>query len=207
MSGFEIIGLISSIASIVEASIKIYKAAGNATGLPPSFRGVITRLPLIQDSLNLASDGLDRSVVADESYGNLKSVLEACEARIVTLHDIFKTVIPPAEATRTTKHWMMLKALSKSDEVKDIMEGIMADMQILTVIHTIKLATRAQIWEIMTECREQDINWEASNTIIHNSGSGRQWNHSGNGNQNMSSNGGIQVNGASHGSTFNFSKR
>src|SRR6478609_3086250 len=99
MSGFEIIGLISSIASIVEASIKIYKAAGNATGLPPSFRGVITRLPLIQDSLNLASDGLDRSVVADESYENLKSVLEACEARIVTLHDIFKTVIPPAEAT------------------------------------------------------------------------------------------------------------
>jgi hypothetical protein len=51
MSGLEVIGGISAVISIIDASIKIYNSARNDKKLPDTFEAVGCRLPIILDTL------------------------------------------------------------------------------------------------------------------------------------------------------------
>ncbi|RSL87741.1 hypothetical protein CDV31_016204 [Fusarium ambrosium] len=67
----EVTGVISAIITIIEASIKIYRTASEASGLPQSFRDAASRLPLVQDTLKLAVDGLAEEALDAESQASL----------------------------------------------------------------------------------------------------------------------------------------
>ena len=51
MSGPEVTGPISGIIAMIGATMKIYGAANDASGLPEAFRYVATRLPLVRETL------------------------------------------------------------------------------------------------------------------------------------------------------------
>jgi len=56
MSGAEailVLGVISSVISIVDGAKQAYDAAASAEGLPEAFREVAARLPIVRNTLNL----------------------------------------------------------------------------------------------------------------------------------------------------------
>lgn len=66
MSGAEaiaVLGVISSIISIVGGTKKVYDAATNARGLPQAFREVADRLPIVKNILDLAKQHIEEGNV------------------------------------------------------------------------------------------------------------------------------------------------
>lgn len=209
MSGVEIIGLISGIITLIEASVTIYKALEGGRGLPPSFRDSATRLPLIQDSLNLVRQNLDADASSATSHAALKQVLEACAGRATALRDVFQTMIPPLGVSPVTRGLIIMKAVSKANYVDKLVGGIMEDLQVLTANHTVKAATRTQIEALMGKIKEreelvvQEGHGEA--VSVRDAGLGKQYVYNGVGNQNIASGKATQINGTCVGGTFNFS--
>ncbi|KAI8722681.1 SesA domain-containing protein [Fusarium sp. LHS14.1] len=199
----EVMGVISAIITIVEASVKIYRTATDISDLPPSFSDAASRLPLVQDTLKLAANGLVEDALEPESHAPLTAVLEKCTGRAAVLLDIFQSVIIPAKASRTDRYIRALKTIPQAEKVETLMDGIMVDLQLLATNHIVKAATRKQMERLINKVEVNDDPYHAS-IVLNNFGSGRQFVHSGTGNQNVVMGTGTQINGSFHGGTFTF---
>ncbi|KAM0558082.1 hypothetical protein ACHAPJ_005249 [Fusarium lateritium] len=203
MSGVELLSLISSIITVLDASVKIYQAAEDASGLPSVFRDIASRLPLIHESLSLAKDGLKQHPPPMQSSTALRTLLETCNKRVTRLHSIFQMIIPPPRASRAPRYLKALKAISYADAMKSLMEEITADIQVITLNHVVKAATREQIDELVHELRGPRVTEGDLSLVLHNIGLGNQYVHRGVGDQNIVSSTATQINGMSYGCTFN----
>ncbi|PTB64882.1 hypothetical protein BBK36DRAFT_1142809 [Trichoderma citrinoviride] len=211
MSGVELLGLITGIITLIDASVKIYKAAEDASGLPPSFRDIAARLPLIQESLMLAGEGLEADSLSGKPHAALKQVLESCKARAASLRDVFQSVIPPADASPAIRRLKALKMMAKASKVGGLVDGIAGDLQVLTANHAFKAATRTQIAALAADINKKEEVKPAQEgrggaPNMWDKGSGLQYVHTGAGNQNIASDRATQVNGTFQGGTFNFSQ-
>ncbi|RYP42862.1 hypothetical protein DL768_010175 [Monosporascus sp. mg162] len=149
MSGAEVIGLISGIIAIVNATIKVHDAAANASGLPEAFNDVATRLPLVRNTLQIICGHLNTTSPDEESCKVMKPVLERCEDRARRLEQIFEKVVPQADASRMERYWRTARTLGKGDTVESLMKGILDDVQLLTGNRVTKLAAGAEITELI----------------------------------------------------------
>lgn len=199
----EVAGVISAIITIIEASIKIYHTASDASGPPQSFRDAASRLPLIQDTLKLAVDGLAEEALDPESRASLATVLEKCTDRAAMLLDIFQAVVASAGTSKTEIYLKALKTIPKAERVETLMNGIMEDLQLLATNHAVKAATRKQIEALMDRMDVYDDTCPSPITL-NNSGSGGQYIHNGIGHQHIMSGTGTQINGSFNGGTFSF---
>ncbi|KAF7558275.1 hypothetical protein G7Z17_g117 [Cylindrodendrum hubeiense] len=211
MSGAEIIGLISGIISLIDASISVYNAAADASGLPSSFRDVASRLPLIKDSLSTALKALEDDPQTPEAAGALTSMLTACSDKAVALEAIFRAVIPGEGASRLERYGKAMKTLPKGGKVETLMAGILADLQVLVFHQTFNVATRAQIERLIagaSKGHEKEIAKQASPSMtFHNTGTGSQIVHSGDGTQNLNMGSGQQFTGDGFSGTFYFGSK
>lgn len=182
MSGAEVLGLISSIISVIDASLEIYNAVKDSSGLPPSFRNVASRLPAINLTLRKALDGLDADR-SDDSVETIKSSLEMCKRRVEELEGIFRSALRPSDASRISKPLKAMRTIRKADRVMFLKTGIMEDLQVLTASQAIQTATRAQIENLSETLRSGHIRNGSPSVSIRNTGSGRQTIHSGVGTQ------------------------
>jgi hypothetical protein len=132
MSGAEIIGIISGVIAIIDATAKIYNAANDASGLPQAFRDVATRLPLVHETLQTVSSNLNDTNPDDEHYKAVKPVLQRCEDRATQLQKIFKDVVPQEDALRMERYVLAIRTLGKGNAVESLMKGILEDVQLLT---------------------------------------------------------------------------
>ncbi|KAF4946532.1 hypothetical protein FGADI_11170 [Fusarium gaditjirri] len=205
MSGAEVLGIISGVITIIDATITLYTTAKDSSGLPSSLRDAASRLPLIQDSLTIAAQGIQQDSQPSESYAALEAVLQACSEKAAQLHRIFEAMVPPAGATRTHRYLKAVKSFPQVDKANVLAEGILGDLQVLTLNHAVKAATREQIMELMSSRTGQTVDKEPS-VVLHNTGVGKQYVHVGQGDQNVASNTATQVNGTFHGGTFNFTQ-
>ncbi|VUC26960.1 unnamed protein product [Clonostachys rosea] len=205
MSGMEIIGVASGIITFLSACIELTRAAEDASGLPPAFRDAAARLPLISDSFALARQGLetDQAEGPNESLTSLKTLLQSAEAKALVLRDLFAAVVPAAEMSRPKRYLQALKTIPKADSVEKLVDGITRDLQALTANYVIKSAARAQIGHNLEQMTE-NYSGEGLSVSLRNTGSGKQFVYSGIGNQNVATGKAVQVNGATHESTFNF---
>ncbi|KAF4340921.1 hypothetical protein FBEOM_5157 [Fusarium beomiforme] len=149
MSGAEVLGVISGAITVIEATITLCKIAKDSSGLPPSLRDAASRLPLIQDSLTIAAHGIQHDSQAQESYAALETVLQSCSDKAIQLHQIFEAMVPQAGATRTHRYLKAVKSFPQVDKANVLVEGILGDLQVLTLNHVVKAATREQIKELM----------------------------------------------------------
>ncbi|RYP69543.1 hypothetical protein DL771_006058 [Monosporascus sp. 5C6A] len=111
MSGAEVIGLISGVIAIVNATIKVHAAAADASGLPEAFNDVATRLPLVRNTLQTICGHLNTTNPDEESCKAMKPVLERCEDRAKRLEQIFGKVVPQADASRMERYWRAARTL------------------------------------------------------------------------------------------------
>ncbi|PNP43129.1 hypothetical protein TGAMA5MH_05062 [Trichoderma gamsii] len=196
----------------IDACVSIYNAAEEASCVPPSFSEIAARLRLIQESLVSTSRIFEADYVSGSSHDTLKNVIEGCSARAISLHEIFQTIIPRTEASPTVKQITAMRTASKATGVGKLIDGIMEDLQMLTVNEASKAATQRQN-EALTEDgkkREQRVQADHGGGIAGlrevGSKSGAQYVYNGVGNQNVAMERATQVNGTFQGGTFNFSQ-
>ena len=149
MSGPEVIGLVSGIIAIVGATVKVYDAATNASGLPEAFRHVATRLPLVHETLQTVSGYLNTADPDVAFCKGIKPVLEGCADKATRLKTIFEKVVPQADASTMERYLLAARTLGKGDTVESLMKGILDDIQLLTGNRVTKLATEAKIAELI----------------------------------------------------------
>ena len=206
MSGAEVIGLISAIISIVDASLKVYNAVRDVSGLPPAIRDVASRLPLIQGSLQSAMDGIaEDSQHSEQSFEDMKTCLKSCHQKAQALEEAFRDLLPPPDAKGTERVLKAIRATKQGSKIQGLERGIVKDLQVLTANHAIRSATRAQMKELIESVERLEAHQEDQGSrpsiLIRNTGSGTQIIQSADGDQNVS--GGPQLSGVFNG-PFNF---
>jgi N-terminal domain on NACHT_NTPase and P-loop NTPases len=144
MSGAEVLGVISSIISIVDGAKQVYDAARSAQGLPDAFREVAGRLPIVVDILGLAEQHIKNGDVDEDSCKGVKHVVMACREKAKKLDDLFHSAIPADGASDLKRYYKAVKAYGKGNEVENLMKGILEDVQLLACEHGMKTATEAQ---------------------------------------------------------------
>jgi hypothetical protein len=154
MSGAEVIGIISGIIAIVGATVKVYAAATDASGLPEAFRDVAKRLPLVRETLQAACGYLNTN--PDKAFCNaMKPVLEDCEDKANRLKAIFEKVVPQADASRTERYLLASRTLGKGDTVESLMRGILDDVHLLTSNRVTNLPTGVEITDLIRAAIEE----------------------------------------------------
>ncbi|KAI9674629.1 MAG: hypothetical protein M1829_003711 [Trizodia sp. TS-e1964] len=149
MSGAEaafVVGLISGVISIIEATKTVYDAAKDAKGQPEVFRQVAARLPLVIEILHSAEK---KTQTLDETAQEaLEPILESCKAKAENLKKIFQKVIRKDDDKWHDRYKKALGAIGKGDKVECLMEGILKDTQVLASERLMGTATEAQVKEI-----------------------------------------------------------
>lgn len=166
-------------------------------------RNAASRLPLIQESLVLAKDGLQQQS-SQQSFSALSSTLKACGERVTELHSLFQKMIVAPGASRGERYVRVMRTVSQTEKVKRLIDDIVADVQVLTLHHVIKSSMMEQMNDLLPEIKSTR-SYEGNAPVVMNSnGLGRLYVHNGVGNQNIGGGTSVQVNGASSGSTLNF---
>lgn len=139
MSGAEVIGVISGVIAIVDATVKIYNAANDASGIPEAFRDAALRLPLVRKTLQTVSENND-SIPDEEWCVAIKPIVQRCKDRATQLEEIFKDVVPQADASRMERYVLASRTWGKRDTVESLMKGILEDVQLLNSNQVTELA-------------------------------------------------------------------
>ncbi|KAL4898836.1 hypothetical protein BDW74DRAFT_184337 [Aspergillus multicolor] len=126
MSGVEVIGIVSGILTIIDATKRVWDAAHSATHLLAAFREVAARLPLVHDTLTRIKD--DRP---DKQPDGMKDVIQSCEERAKQLKEIFEKVVPGEHASWSDRYFRAVRALGKGTRVEELMTGILKDLRVL----------------------------------------------------------------------------
>ncbi|KAK6713565.1 hypothetical protein SNK04_004530 [Fusarium graminearum] len=205
MSGVEVLGAISGAITIIEASIKLYKTAKESSGLPPQLCNAACRLPLIQDSLQRILHHLQHDCRSQDSRVALETVLHKCNDRAVQLHAIFTAMVPPPESSRTQRYFKAMRSLPRVEKASELVDEILADLQVLTLNQVIKSATRQKVSHSEDTGITETMDGEPV-TVLHNFGCGTQYVQAGDGSQNIVVNRATQINGTFQGGTFNFTQ-
>ncbi|KAL5610683.1 hypothetical protein FOBRF1_006800 [Fusarium oxysporum] len=201
MSGAEIIGLISGIIGILDAAIKVYSTATDASGLPEAFRTVVQRLPLVKETLQTALKHLNASSSNEELYKAIKPIVDGCADKAARLEVIFRKVIPEVDSSRIERYFFAVKTLGKGNKVESLMKGILEDLQLLVGNRVMKLATKTELGTLVEATKEVEaippsLQNERSISSINNYGSGPQNVHTGSGPQNNNNGPGQQFIGS-----------
>lgn len=183
MSGGEaalVLGLISSIITIIDTTKKVYDAATNKTGLPKAFGECAGKLPLVKNIL----ESIEKGSVDEEGCKEAKGVIEGCKKKVSTLEELFQKVIPADGASHLQRYYKAVKTLGKGNDVESLMKGILEHLALLISDRIMKTPTKTQqehIAKAISEIRglpksiPDDLFQETSANINH-SGSGTQYN-------------------------------
>jgi hypothetical protein len=127
-AGF-VVGLISGVISIINATKTVYDAVKDAKGQPEAFRQVAARLPLVIDILHSAEK--EAQALDDKAQEALESLLKPFKAKAEKLKEIFQKVIRKDDDKWYDRYRRALNTLGKGDKVECLMEGILKDIQVL----------------------------------------------------------------------------
>jgi len=134
MSGAEaglIIGLISGVISIVDATKKTYDGAQDANGLPEAFREVAQRLPLVNNTLRTISADITAGHWDTNRKGAVEKTLSSCKRKSKNLEEIFEKVIIGDTASRMDRYIAVARTFGKGSRVETFMKGILDDLSLV----------------------------------------------------------------------------
>jgi hypothetical protein len=227
MSGTEaitVVGLISSIITIIETSKKLYDASHDAKGLHEAFRGVAQNMPLVLDILHdcqAVQQQVDKDYQTtsnattrhdlEKSSEAATAVMKGCHGKAKTLEKIFEKVLPGDDAGRVERYKKAAKSLKpgRTEKVEDLMMGILTQLQMLHTSRFFKgeLEKRAvnldsaidELSKLRPSLPDPD------GTFVHH-GSGALYAHAGSGVQNNYNQSGGTNNKQYVGHTMNFGR-
>lgn len=206
MSGAEaitIVGLISSIITIIETSKKLYDASHDAKGLHEAFHDVAQNIPLVLDILRdcqAIQQQVDKDcettidaghkLELEESSTATKPVMADCLKKAKTLETIFEKVMPAEGAKKRERYKKAAKSMKpgRAKRVVDLMASIMTNLQTLQTSRFFK-----------DQLEKRDVDIRAALDRLSELGPSLQddegtFRHSGSGAQNINTGKGAQYN-------------
>lgn len=214
MSGAEVglvLGLISSIIAVLNASKQVYEAANNTKSFHEAFQKVAQKVPLVLGTLEAieqaqkqmksereTSDDEAKKASIEQTAKEVEPVFETCEAKARALRDIFEKVVPGDEDTRVERYRKALKTVlpGKKHKLESLTQEILEKLQLLHTYHFFKAAVEvskidAGIQDLRTvksSLPDQDVKYVNSGSGPQNihSGSGKQFNNTISGGENNS---------------------
>jgi hypothetical protein len=206
MSGLDVIGGISAVITIIDASIKTYDSARKDMKLSETFESVGRRLPIILDILRTCKNDLEprKDPIPPEACEALEKILDACDEKAGKLREIFEKVIPGEKDAWEQRYLKVVRRLGKGNKVEELMISITQDVQLVVNNHAVKSAKPAQNVELENIIKEMksvksSVPEEESTSMTFNSSGGAQTN-------NVNSGGGQQINNNAPVGTQNFGK-
>lgn len=127
-----VLGIISSIIAIIDATKKVYDAANDVNGLPKAFRNVAAKLPIVLIILREAAEYIEKSDVDQETRDVFQEVLNRCERSASKLRGMFEKVIPKEGASRFDKYFTAAKSLGNGSRVEDLVKDILKEINLLS---------------------------------------------------------------------------
>lgn len=202
MSGAEVLGVISGVLAIIDGVTKVSSAIKDSHGLPAAFREVHKRLPLVHYILNELKEN-ERSELHTKSWQAMMPALESCQEKAERLELIFNQILPQPEDLRKDRYLRALRTLGKGSSVEVLMEGILADCQLLIGLRSLKTVSKDQIAELTTAINHLST-IESSTSKGFEGGMTYTTNfNTGTGTQHISSGIGTQINNFGTGSQYN----
>ncbi|CAK7216103.1 hypothetical protein SEUCBS140593_002757 [Sporothrix eucalyptigena] len=135
MTGFveaaTVLGLISAITGICEAASTVYDAYSDAKGLPNKFRTAADQIPLVQLTLHLAETNINAHSVSKEALQRALPLLEQCKESASNVKVIFDETLPNKDASKLERFKNALTIKRKSGVVRDHMETIVKNLELL----------------------------------------------------------------------------
>jgi hypothetical protein len=204
-----VLGLISSIISIIDATHKFYTAVEDEKGLPKNFKKSAANLPLISHLLDDAQ-GYISSIKDATTRAYFVPTLQDCELRAKQLQELFAKVMPDDKSSRLDRYLKAARTIGKGGRVESLMKGILDDMQLMATKFpdAIKPRSKEALGQAIEDVSKMEPSlpdgFDETSTYAHygsgaqnnNTGSGIQHNNSGSGHQNSGS--GTQYNGTNH---------
>ncbi|KAJ5458800.1 hypothetical protein N7530_010744 [Penicillium desertorum] len=184
----EVIGTISAVIALIEASIKIYDSAQRDIKLSETFETVRRRLPVILHTLATCKDNVEprKDSIPEDVCDALGATLYVCRTKARNLEEIFQKIVPGESDTREQRYLKVLRRLGKGNKVEELMLGLAEEVQLLINHDAVKSANQSQNAEL------EDIMDEMKSFI---SGPDKE-----SSTMNFSTGGGAQTNNVQHGS-------
>ena len=125
-----VLGIISSIISIINTTKQVYEAIEDEAGLPKIFKKSATKLPLIskllEDAERYISNGADESIEAA-----FTPTLEDCKVQATHLQELFEKVMPEDGDSRWGRYMRAARTIGKGGHVESLVGRILDDLQLL----------------------------------------------------------------------------
>lgn len=135
-----ILGLISSIASLVDLSAKVvsrlYEFADKTSDVPESFRALSTRLPLLTTTLPQITAQAQAGRIPDDVAKALQAVVDSTSTQVSIIQACLSQIIPPENASKVERVVKALKSLAQEDKVRQALEKIHKNNDILVLHQT-----------------------------------------------------------------------
>ena len=135
-----IVGLVASIATLVELSAKVVSRLHDFTSksseLPESFRSLSSRLPLLTVTLQHIQPQAEDGRFPDNVTKALKAVIDDTSGQISDIQISLSKVLPSDGASKLERALKALKSLAKEDKVQQALEKIYKNNEILVLHQT-----------------------------------------------------------------------
>jgi hypothetical protein len=194
-----VLGIISSIISIIDATKQVYEAVEDEGGLPKNFKKSATKLPLISKLLEDAEKYVE--TVADEAKKiAFKPTLEHCQLQATHLQELFTKVMPDEDDSRLDRYVKAARTIGKGGCVEELVRGILDDLQLMAINfpEVTTLRSKEQLAKAIEEVSKMESSlpngFEDAPEFAHY-GSGAQNNNIGSGTQSNNNSTGNQNNG------------
>ena len=133
-----IIGLVASIASLVDLSAKVVSRLHDFTSksleIPELFHSLSTRLPLLTATLQYIQSQATDGRFPDDVIKALKTVIDDTSKQVSDIQISLSKVLPLDDASKLEQALKTLKSLAEEDKVQRVLEKIYRNNDIL-VLH------------------------------------------------------------------------
>ncbi|KAH7388926.1 hypothetical protein BKA64DRAFT_679367 [Cadophora sp. MPI-SDFR-AT-0126] len=126
-----VLGIISSIISIVTAAKNIYDAANDASGLPKAFHKVAAKLPIVVLILEQANEYIRQPQIEQATRDAFGTVLSRCELSAKELREIFARALPKDGSSRVDKYLYAAKKIGQGSRVQELISDILQEIELL----------------------------------------------------------------------------
>ncbi|KAM0139051.1 hypothetical protein ACHAP3_003319 [Botrytis cinerea] len=127
-----VLGIISSIIAIIDATKQIYDAVEDEGGLPENFKKSSAKLPLISNLLRDAERYVD-DMTNEVDKAAFLLTLKDCKFQASQLKELFEKVIPEEGASRMDRYVKAARTIGKGGRVESLMSGILDSLHLLTM--------------------------------------------------------------------------
>ena len=195
-----VLGIISSVISIIDATKQVYEAVEDEAGLPKNFKKSAAKLPLISKLLEDAETYVNKA--ADKiTKVAFAPTIENCKIQATQLQELFAKVLPKEGDSRWDRYAKAARTIGKGGRVESLTKGILDNLQLLATNFPEVTTPRGkeQLAKAIEEVSKMEPSlpdgfeqlpayvYYGSGAQNINTGSGTQHNNSGSGNQNSGS--------------------